>query len=457
MKIFDTMKRGKVEIDLQKSRVVKLFVCGPTVQDSIHLGHARTYIFFDVFAKYLRSKGYDVFYLQNITDIDDKIIRKAKEEGISFSELAARNTGVYMNALGKLGIDSINFFARSTLFVDRIVEQVETLLKKGFAYRTEDGVYFRVSSFNDYGMLSGQPQNSLLEGARVETSELKESQRDFVIWKARKEGEPFWSAPFGEGRPGWHIEDTAITESLFGYTYDIHGGGSDLIFPHHEAEIAIERSISGKDLLSRYWVHTGMLNLNDEKMSKSSGNFITLESTLEKWSSFELRYAFLNSQYRSVVNMSDETLQEARSNCAKFSNMYHKLKREKFSGSGIGIDPETWRTRMSERFEDDMDTRGVITVLNDLAYKVNSSFPDLSEAEAMGVLNILEWANSILGILDTRSSNGNLDGIVQILIDLRNSLRKKRDFENSDLIRKKLQENGIYIEDRDHDTIWWQK
>lgn len=457
MFIFDTKERKKVQMDFNRDSIVRMFVCGPTVQDAIHLGHARTYIFFDVLARYLRSKGLDVFYLQNITDIDDKIIRKGSEEGISYREVADRNIKIYMDSLKKLDIQSINFFAKSTQFIDRIIKQVSTLLVNGSAYITEDGVYFRVSSFKEYGSLSGQPQESLLEGARVETNDLKESQKDFVIWKGKKEGEPYWPSPFGEGRPGWHIEDTAITETFFGYTYDIHGGGLDLIFPHHEAEIAIEQSISHEEFLSRFWIHTGMLNLNSEKMSKSTGNFVTVESILEKWSRFDLRLAFLNAHYRSSLNLSEDMLAEARSNCTKFSNMWRRLKSEKFQGRGSGVLDGDWKKRMRDRFEDDMDTRGVISLINELIYSLNTSYSSISSAEATEALSILEWVNGILGILDVSEKSGVNGNLIQAVIDIRNAMRGKRDFETSDLIRKKLLESGIYLEDRDKETIWWEK
>jgi cysteinyl-tRNA synthetase len=362
-----------------------------------------------------------------------------------------------MDALRDLGIQSINFFAKSTHFIDRIIEQISTLLENGSAYRTEDGVYFRVSSFKEYGSLSGQPQESLLEGARVETNNLKESQRDFVIWKGKKEGEPFWPSPFGEGRPGWHIEDTAITETFFGYTYDIHGGGSDLIFPHHEAEIAIERSISHEGFLSKFWIHTGMLNLNSEKMSKSTGNFVSVESILEKWNRFDLRFAFLNAYYRSSLNLSEDMLAEARSNCTKFSNMYRRLKTDKFQGKGSAVLDGDWKKRMIDRFDDDMDIRGVISLINEFVYSINTSYSSLSSAEATEAVSILEWVNDILGIMDVSEKPGSNENLIRAVIDIRNAMRGKRDFETSDLIRKKLLEGGIYIEDKDTGTIWWEK
>jgi cysteinyl-tRNA synthetase len=263
--------------------------------------------------------------------------------------------------------------------------------------------------------------------------------------------------PFGDGRPGWHIEDTAITETFFGYTYDIHGGGSDLIFPHHEAEIAIERSISHEQYLSKFWVHTGMLNLNSEKMSKSTGNFVTLGSILEKWSMFDLRFAFLNASYRSILSISEDMLAEARSNCTKFSSMYHRLKAEQFQGSGSGILSLGWKERMKDRFEDDMDTRGAISILNEFVYSLNTSYASISSSEAKEALSILNWLNDILGIIDVDEPSGNKEKLIQAVIDIRNAMRKKRDFETSDLIRKKLLESGIYIEDRDEGTIWWEK
>lgn len=454
--ITDSLQKEKIEMNLDPNRVVKMFVCGPTVQDRIHIGHARTYIFFDVVARYLRSRGFDLFYLQNITDVDDRIINKSREEGITPEELASRNLINYTGTLRSLGIGSINFFARATLFMDEIKEQVSKLIQSGHAYETSDGIYFRISSFKDFGRLSGQSLESLISGARISPNENKEDFRDFVIWKKRKEGEPFWESPFGQGRPGWHIEDTAITESFFGPSYDIHGGGSDLQFPHHEAEIAIERSISGKDYLARYWIHTGMVNIRNEKMSKSLGNSVYVNDLLNSYSGSEIRMAMLKSGYRSTMDFSTEIMDEAKLNSRRLTTLFKKLSH---SDTGKGIDNfrTGWIERMQEFLEDDMDTRGAITTLNEFSNYINSNLDDLSVEQGSYALQVLQWSYDVLGVFDTSSDSGSSDFLIEALIDLRNSLRKKRDFQSSDLIREKLRDGGIYIEDRGETTVWWRE
>ena len=298
MRIYDTMARARVALDLPEDRVIRVFVCGPTVQDNFHIGHARTYIFFDAFVKYLRTSGYRVFYLQNITDIDDKIIDRANAEGVSYDVISRRYTEEFHNIMSGLRVDSVNFFAHATDHIAEILNQISILIKKGIAYETDDGVYFDISKFPDYGKLWGQNPDTLLPSS--DSSATKKNPRDFVIWKKMKPGEPYWESPWGKGRPGWHIEDTAITDRYFGPVYDIHGGGMDLIFPHHDAEIAIERSISGKDRLVDYWIHTGMINVNDEKMSKSLKNFITIREVLRSYRAEDLRFALLNANFSRV-------------------------------------------------------------------------------------------------------------------------------------------------------------
>jgi cysteinyl-tRNA synthetase len=456
MRITDSLQKEKIEMDLDRNRVVRMFVCGPTVQDRIHIGHARTYIFFDVLARYLRSRGYDVFYLQNITDVDDRIINKSMEEKVPPEDLAARNLQEYLKTLRSLGINSVNFYARATLFMDEITDQVGRLLRSGHAYRTEDGVYFRISSFPEFGRLSGQSIDSLISGARISPNENKEDYRDFVIWKLRKEGEPYWGSPFGDGRPGWHIEDTSITESFFGPSYDIHGGGADLQFPHHEAEIAIERSISGRSYLARFWIHTGMVNIKNEKMSKSLGNSVTVADILKSFSGSEVRLAMLKSGYRSTIDFSFEMLEEAKINARRLSTMYMKLKNS-VPGKGVDNFRTGWIERMQDSLEDDMDTRGAITTLNEFASYINSTIDDLSIEQRNHAIAVLQWASDILGIVDLNADKGSSDSLIEGMVDLRNQMRKKKDFHSADLIREKLREGGVYIEDRGDSTIWWKE
>ncbi len=457
MFIYESMSRTEKELDIRKDTVTRLFVCGPTVQDSFHLGHARTYIFFDSFAKYLRASGYDVFYLQNVTDIDDKIINRAREENTTFDIISRKYSAEFFRIMKDLKVDSVNFYAFATRHMDDIIAQISKLVEKGFAYETGDGVYFRVGKFPDYGKLSGQDMDSLKSGARVDSTEEKEDPRDFVIWKKMKPGEPHWESPWGKGRPGWHIEDTAITEKYFGPTYDIHGGGTDLVFPHHEAEIAIERSISGADHLSRYWVHSAMININEEKMSKSLHNFITIEDALKDFSPEELRFTLLNVQFRSVVSFSDDMLVEARSNVNSINILYRKLKAAAKDGSQVGREENTFIGELREPLEAGFDLRGFFTRFIALVGKWNNQIELLDENERAQAVGTIEWVNSFTGIIRERGSGENAKGVVELALEIRKRLRDKRDFETSDLIRSSLRDLGIYIEDKGGETTWWQE
>ncbi|MEK7151527.1 MAG: cysteine--tRNA ligase, partial [Patescibacteria group bacterium] len=304
IKIFNTLTRQKEEFKPTDPKKVKMFVCGPTVYDYSHIGHARTYIIYDVIARYLRSCGYDVFYLQNITDIDDKIIERAKQKQQSPSDLAQEYKEKYYEDIKKLGITSVSEYAPATQYIPEIISQVQRLIEKGIAYLIEEeGYYFDLTQFTDYGRLSGRTTEAAEDAtSRIDESSKKRNKGDFVLWRLSKPEEPGWDSPFGYGRPGWHIEDTAITEKNFGPQYDIHGGAHDLIFPHHEAEIAQMESISGQKPFVKYWAHSGFLTINGQKMSKSLGNFVTIRDVLEKYPPETLRLMFLMSHYRSPVD-----------------------------------------------------------------------------------------------------------------------------------------------------------
>ena len=291
---------------------INLFVCGPTVYDDSHIGHARTYIAFDVVARYLKYKGYSVFYLQNITDVDDKIIQRAAETGASPRSLAKRFEQRYLEDMHALGVTNVNYYARATEHIPEIIGQIERLSELGFAYETETGIYFDESRFEDFGKLSHQNVEDLKKH-RIEPDPTKRNPGDFSLWKKRQDGEEVtWDSPWGKGRPGWHIEDTAITETYFGAQYDIHGGAMDLIFPHHEAEIAQMEATSGKKPLVRYWMHTGFLNVKGEKMSKSLGNFTTIRDMLQKYEADAFRFFVLLAHYRSPIDFSEEALEQAQ-------------------------------------------------------------------------------------------------------------------------------------------------
>ena len=454
MLAYDTLSRKEKKLELDPGAVIKVFVCGPTVQDSFHLGHARTYTFFDSVVKYLRVKGYSVFYLQNITDIDDKIINRANEENVPYDVISNRYSEEYMDIMKTLKIDSVNFYAKATSHISEILRQIRILVEKGLAYETSDGVYFSVVKFPDYGKLSGQDPESLRAGARVESTEEKHDPRDFVIWKKMKPGEPYWESPWGRGRPGWHIEDTAITEKYFGPTYDIHGGGTDLIFPHHEAEIALERSISGQPLLARYWIHSAMLNVNEEKMSKSLNNYITIRSVLKDYLPEELRYALLNVQFRTTVSFSPELMNEARANISTIKTIYEKLKFEMKHRLKRGENP--YIEQLKTVFEYGFEFRNLFKTLLMNINDWNSKLENLTIVEKEFALEAIEWLDSFTGIIPEKKGDSTSESLVGLLLKLRRSMREKKDFTGADEIRKNLREMGITIEDRGEETIWWK-
>ncbi|MDD4651977.1 MAG: cysteine--tRNA ligase [Methanothrix sp.] len=312
MKIRDTLTGNKDTLEpIHNNSRVNLFVCGPTVYDDSHIGHARTYIVFDVVARYLKYRGFSVFYLQNITDVDDKIIQRASERETSPTALARKYERRYLEDMRALGVTNVNYYARATEHIPEIISQIQRLIDKGFAYETESGIYFDESRFQDFGKLSHQNAEELLKH-RVEPDPTKRNPGDFSLWKKRQDGEGVtWDSPWGKGRPGWHIEDTAITENYFGAQYDIHGGARDLIFPHHEAEIAQMEAVSGKKPLVRHWMHTGFLNVGGEKMSKSLGNFTTIREMLEKYDADAFRLFVLLSHYSSPIDFSQTSLEQA--------------------------------------------------------------------------------------------------------------------------------------------------
>lgn len=434
---------------------INMFVCGPTVYDHSHIGHARTNIFFDVIAKYLRVRGYSVFYLQNITDIDDKIINRGAEEGKKYSEVADHYFEEYKEIMGKLRIDSINYYARASLYIDEIIGQIKNIMEHGYAYETADGVYFNVKKFSDYGELSNQNMEQIRENARGVIKEEKNSPEDFVLWKKMKPGEPFWESPWGKGRPGWHIEDTAITEAYFGSEYDIHGGGNDLIFPHHEAEIAQMRSVSGKRYLARYWIHTGMVNINKEKMSKSLKNFIQTKDILKSYKPEELRFAMINSNYNTVIDYSEQLMESSKDAVERINIFYNKMKELNSPEGSYNVDAEEIINHFNAVMDKNFDTRSLIREFLAFISDANKNMENISLGTASKLIHIVEYVDSFLNIIYRKQNQES--NIMDIIIDIRNHARSQKDYAISDYIRKKLEENNIYIEDNGNKTIWWIK
>ncbi|MDD5143482.1 cysteine--tRNA ligase [Methanoregula sp.] len=417
MHLYSTLTKTTEPLTTLHPDRVYLFVCGPTVYDYSHIGHARTYVVFDVLAKFLRSTGKEVFYLQNITDVDDKIINRAKEEGISQSELARKFEREYLRDMQALGINAVSYYARATTHIPEIIDQIGRLLDRGVAYVTEAGVYFNVDTFERNGELSGQERAKRV--SRV-TDESKHNPNDFALWKLGEYGEYTWDSPWGRGRPGWHIEDTAISEKYFGQQYDIHGGGLDLIFPHHEAEIAQMESLEGKHPMVRYWMHTGFLTVNGEKMSKSLGNFITIRDATKTWKPDVLRYFLLLSHYRSPLQATDEGL----ANAAKRLEHIRAIAQEDMGPDIFG------RKAFTEAMENDLNTPMALATIQRLA--------------ANGDIGALKEYGKILGINFLRETSAPLS----VLQEIREELRARKQFEVADLIREKMVEAGITVKDR---------
>src|SRR3989338_8088878 len=330
LKIYNTLSRKKEVFKPINAEKVNMFVCGLTVYDYAHLGHAKTYVQFDFIVRYLRSFGLKVFYLQNITDIDDKIINRAKEKNLDWKKLKETYEKTYMEDMKKLNVVSVNKYARATDYIPEIISQVKRLIKKGYAYKISDGWYFDLSKDKDYGKLAKRTELQIEDAiSRIDENKDKRNKGDFCLWKFSRPGEPVWKSDIGNGRPGWHIEDTAITEKEFGSQYDIHGGGLDLIFPHHEAEIAQMESISGKKPFVKYWMHTGFLKINKEKMSKSLGNFFTIKEILKRYSPETIRYFFISTHYRKPIDFSKETMENAKNSYNRLKNISKEIRNDK--------------------------------------------------------------------------------------------------------------------------------
>ncbi len=449
MEIRDTLSSSLKEIETREGKRLYMFVCGPTVQDDPHMGHARTYIFYDVLARYLRYRGIRLFYLMNITDIEDHIITKMKETGRSWEDITATYSSRFFDVMEKLKIRSVNYYAFATDFIEEIISQIKRLMKKGYAYETSDGVYYRARKFKEYGRLSKQNLDQLMAGARVEVNEEKEDPLDFALWKKKKEREPSWQSPWGEGRPGWHIEDTAITESIFGPNYDIHGGAKDLIFPHHESEIAQMEAISRKRPMVKYWIHTGHLNVDDIKMSKSLKNFVTVEEALKNYWPEAIRIMMLSMKYNAPVNFEEKAAADAQGTAERIAILQHR----------VDDSPELKTERAVEAvmkifapLESDMNTpetmREIVSFVKDSLAKKGLTIQEKGE-----IRYVLSEVEKVLGIVHTpplpeRSLN--------VLLELRNELRKKGDFTSADRIRESLNSRGIKIEDTAEGSyLWW--
>jgi cysteinyl-tRNA synthetase len=449
IKIFNTMSRKKELLDSKK---VKMFVCGPTVYDYSHLGHARTYISYDIMAKYLRYRKIKLFFLMNITDIDDKIINRANETKVNPLELSRKFENSFYEDVKILGIDSVDMFARASEHIHEIIDQVRRLVEKKFAYVTETGVYYDITKFKDYGKLSRQNLEELKKH-RIEPDPTKKNPQDFALWKIEKPGEISWDSPWGKGRPGWHIEDTAISEKYLGQQYDIHGGGIDLIFPHHEAEIAQMESVSGKKPMVRIWTHTEFLRINGEKMAKSLGNFITIRDALKENDPETLRLFFAFTHYRRPVDYNKKNLEKARNSLESLyetlKNIEHYKKNVKPASGWENILKEA-RVEFEKAMDDDFNTPAALSVMFELQKKVNKLIEErgeISQKLAGDLIKIFTEFGNILGILKREMKETEMTKDVERLIGEREVARKGGDWKKADEIRKKISELGFILED----------
>lgn len=449
MEIRDTLSNSLKKVEPREGKRINMFVCGPTVQDKPHMGHGRTYIFFDVLARYLRYKGVRLFYLMNITDIEDHIIDKMNETGRSWEGIVTTYSSEFFDIMRRLKNNSVNYHAFATDYIDEIISQISRLMKNGYAYEITDGVYFRTRKFNDYGKLSKQNLDQLIAGARVEVNDLKEDHLDFALWKKKKTGEPSWPSPWGEGRPGWHIEDTAITELFFGPMYEIHGGAKDLIFPHHESEIAQMEAVSGKKPMVKYWIHTGHLNVDDIKMSKSLKNFVTIEEALKSYWPEAIRIMMLSMHYSAAVNFEEKSVRDAQMTAERVSILWHRV-----SGS-VELKSDRAMEIVKKIFaplEDDMNTpetmKEIISFVKDSLSK--NRMTDEEKGEIKFVLNEIEKVTGIVHITPLP------DRSMDIVLGIRDDFRKRGDYESADKIRDSLKEKGIMIEDTAEGSyLWW--
>jgi len=459
MKVFNTLSGQKEEF-LPQGDEVKMYVCGVTPYDDAHLGHAMSYIIFDVIRRYLQFRGYKVRYVQNVTDIDDKIIDRANQRGISTHELAENFTKSYFDDMEALNVQLADVNPRATEEIPKMIEVIQGLIDKGYAYPAQGSVYFRVRNVPDYGKLSHRSLDSMRSGTSCEVGEEKEDPVDFVLWKASKPGEPEWASPWGPGRPGWHIECSAMSLTYLGETIDIHGGGQDLVFPHHENEIAQSESFTGVTPFAKYWLHNGLVQLGEEKMSKSLGNLITIKEALDKYGADALRIFVLSSHYRSPLTYSEEVIEAAKGGVERLLRVASR--NDPTDGKGESLDAEPYRQRFIEAMDDDFNTPQALATLFDLARAINQAGDSgLSFLDAKKVL--LSFSYQVLGLKFEffdflREQEAEIEPLVRSLNEARFNLRRAKQWQLADEIRSKLSELGIILEDgRENTVAQWRR
>lgn len=465
MQIYNTLTRRKEPLTPLEPGKVRMYVCGMTVYDYCHLGHARVMVAFDVITRYLRARGYDVTYVRNVTDIDDKILKRADENGESIAALTERMIAAMHEDEARLSVLPPDREPRATGHIGEIIAMIETLIDKGFAYAADNGdVYYRVRRFDTYGALSNRDPDEMRSGARIEVDEHKEDPLDFVLWKAAKPGEASWPSPWGEGRPGWHIECSAMSTCCLGETFDIHGGGPDLMFPHHENEIAQSEAATGHRYVNT-WMHAGAVRVNQEKMSKSLGNFFTIRDVLEHHDPEVVRYLLVASHYRSPINYAPESLAEARKSLERFYNALEGVALDAAAEEAAALDPADdggHAARFAVAMDDDFNTPEALSVLFDLARELNRARKEAPE-RAPALATELKRLGGMLGLLQQAPASFLKAGAVdlplaedeiQARIEARAAAKKAKDFARADAIRDELAALGIILKDSREGTTW---
>ncbi|MCI5622175.1 MULTISPECIES: cysteine--tRNA ligase [Anaerostipes] len=464
MKIYNTLTRQKEEFVPVKPGKVGMYVCGPTVYNFIHIGNARPMIIFDTVRRYFEYKGYDVNYVSNFTDVDDKIIKKANEEGVSAMEIAERYIKECKQDMEGLNIKPATHQPRATEEIDGMIAMIQKLIEKGHAYEVDGTVYFKTRSFKDYGKLSKKNIDDLEAGHReikVTGEEGKKDPLDFVLWKPKKEGEIAWNSPWGEGRPGWHIECSEMSKKYIGDTIDIHAGGEDLIFPHHENEIAQSEACNG-ECFSKYWMHNGFLNIDNKKMSKSAGNFFTVREISEKYPLQVIRFFMLSAHYRTPLNFSDTLVESAKTGLERILNAVDICRDAAAKKDTDDISPEALEhldiikelvKKFEDAMEDDFNTADAVAAIFEIVRESNSTVKKYGSAYAASVLNTFETLCGVLGI-ETKKEEEILDEEIEKLIEERQQARKEKNFARADEIRDQLLEQGIVLKDTREGVKW---
>lgn len=462
MKVYNTLTRKKEELVPITPGEIKMYACGPTVYNYIHIGNARPLCIFDILRRYLEYRGYKVTFVQNFTDIDDKIIRRANEEHVDFSEISERYIKEFWADADGLNVRHATVNPKATENINAIIHIISTLIEKGYAYEAQGDVYFSTEKFKDYGKLSHQPLEDLEAGARIMVGEVKREPMDFAVWKAAKPGEPAWDSPWGKGRPGWHIECSAMNWRYLGDTIDIHCGGQDLIFPHHENEIAQSECFTGKPF-AHYWMHNGYINVDNVKMSKSLGNFFTVRDVAEKYGYEPIRYLLISAQYRSPINYSTDIIEQCISALNRLYTCRDSLDFELKNASDAEHDGDRaiidgfgkYREQFIDAMDDDLNTADAIASIFELVRDINTNVVGKTPSKALveSAISVFDELTGVLGLVYNRKTE-TLDSDIEALIEARTNARKEKNWAEADRIRDQLKEMGIVLEDTAQGVKW---